>query len=152
MVAKFLNWIGDFFSNLFGSLLGFLSDIFGWLLKGIIEFLKFLFKPILILVAIVFYLIYKLGVLVVLLIKVLLAIGKLLYSFVIGLFKTLAGLVWVPTNPDHGAWSDPIRQTFVGLAPYQLDKIAYVLLFVIWIMTAFGAIRILTGGGGGGGE
>lgn len=144
MIGNVLGWIGDFFKNAFSVILDFLGDLFGWLFQGLINVLKAIFKPILIVVAILFYFLYKLGVLVVTLFQVLLAIGKLLYSFVMGLFKTLAGLVWTPTTPDHGSWSQPIGEVFRGLEQYQMDKVAYVLLFIIWILTAVGAISILT--------
>ncbi|WP_298737667.1 hypothetical protein [uncultured Chitinophaga sp.] len=149
MVAKILNWVGSFFQNLLNVTLHFLGDMFGSLINGLVTVLKFLFTPILALLGIIFYFIYKLGVLIVTLIKVLVAIGKLLYAFVMGLFKTLAGLVWIQSAPpDHGSWSNAITQVFIALEPYQLDKIAYVLSFAIWIMTAYGVIRILSSSGG----
>lgn len=144
MIGNILGWIGDFFQNALAVVLKFIKDLFGWLFQGLINVLKAIFKPILILVAIIFYFLYKLGVLVVTLFQVLLAVGKLLYSFVMGLFKTLAGLVWIPATPDHGSWSQPIGEVFNALDVYQLNKVAYVLLFVIWILTAVGAIRILS--------
>lgn len=143
MIANILNWFSGFFQNTFSVILKFLGDLFGYLFQGLINVLKAIFKPILILVAVIFYFIYKLGVLVITLFSVLLGIGKLLYSFVSGLFRTLAGLTWTPTTPQHGSWSQPIRNVFDALSLYQLDKIAYVLLFAIWIMTAVAAIRIL---------
>lgn len=144
MIGDVLGWIADFFKRSFGVILDFLGDLFQKLFQGLINVLKAIFAPILIVVAILFYFIYKLGVLVITLFQVLLAIGKLLYSFVMGLFKTLAGLVWTPTQPNHGSWSQPIGEVFAGLELYQMDKVAYVLLFVIWIMTAYGAISILS--------
>jgi len=147
MISRVLGWIGDFFQNLFTVLFRFLGNLFQNLFDSLIAVLKFIFRPILILVAIIFYFIYKLSVLFVLIFQVLLAVGKLLYSFVIGLFRTLAGIVWTPTTPQHGSWSGPIREVFLALEPYQLDKIAYVLMFAIWIMTAVGAIRILSSRG-----
>lgn len=147
MVAAFLGWFSGFFQNLFTVVLSFFSDLFGQLFNGLIAVLKAIFRPILILVALIFYFVYKLAELFVTLLQVLLAIGKLLYSFVMGLFHTLAGFVWTPATPDHGSWSGPIREVFAALQPYQLDKIAYLLLFAIWIMTALGAIRILSSRG-----
>lgn len=146
MIGQILGWIGNFFKNLFSSVLGFLADLFGFLFNGLIAVLKAIFKPILIVVALLFYFVSKLAVLIFTLLGVLLDIGKLLYSFVMGLFKTLAGLTWTPTTPDHGSWSSPIAEVFIALEPYQLDKIAYVLLFIIWITTAYSAIQILSRG------
>lgn len=150
MIGQFLGWIGSFFQNLTSTVLGFLSNLFGELFNGLIAVLKAIFKPILILVAIIFYFVYKLGELIYTLFMVLLAVGKLLYSFVMGLFKTLAGLVWTPSTPQHGSWSSSIGEVFAALEPYQLDKIAYVMMFAIWITTAYVAIQTLSRWGGGG--
>lgn len=144
MIANILGWISGFFQNLFSVVLGFLRDLFGYLFQALITVLKAIFKPILIVVAIIFYFLYKVGVLIVELFQFLLAIGKLLYQFVSGLFRTLAGLTWTPAVPHHGSWSHPIAQVFDALEVYQLDKLAYVLLFAIWIMTAVAAIRIIS--------
>lgn len=149
MISRVLGWLKDFFSNLFSAILDFFSNLFGTLFQGLINFLKALFSPVLILIALIFYVIGKLGELVFLLFKVLLAIGRLLYQFVIGFFNTLQGLVWQPSTPSHGSWSPMISEVFTALAPYQLDKIAYVIMFAIWIMTAYGAIKILSRSGGG---
>lgn len=147
MVAQILNWIGNFFKNLFGSTLTFFSNLFGFLFNGLVSVLKMIFKPILIVVAILFYFLYKLAELLITLLSVLLSIFKLLYSFIVGLFKTIGSLVWSSAPPNHGSWSGPIREVFVALEPYQLDKVAYVISFIIWVMTAVAAIRILSARG-----
>lgn len=144
MVGNILNSIYTFFQNLFNVVLSFLSTMFSNLFQGLINVLKTIFKPILILVALIFYFIYKLGELLVTLFLVFLAIGKLLYSFVMGLFRTLAGFVWTPTTPQHGTWSASIGEVFTALEPFQLNKLAYLMLFAIWIMTAIAAIKILS--------
>lgn len=148
MIANILNWISNFFQNLTSVVLNFFSATLGSLFQGLINVLKFIFKPIFILIAIIFYVIYKLGELVVALVMVLVAIGKLLYSFVIGLFKTIASLAWTATAPpDHGSWSGAMTQFFAALEPYQLNKIAYVISFVIWVTTAIAVIKILSSRG-----
>lgn len=149
MIAAVLNWIGGFFTNLFSILLTFFKNLFSHLFNGLISVIKLIFKPILILVAIIFYFIYQLGVLVIKLVQVLVGIGKLIYSFVMGIIKTITGLVWTPTSPDHGNWTGAISNVFAGLEHYQLDKLAYVLLFAIWIMTAVAALKVLSGRGEG---
>jgi phage-related protein len=147
MIASILNWISQFFQNLFTVSLNFIKDLFSSLFNGLIEALKAIFMPVLVLIAFIFYFIYKLGELLIVLFQVLLSVGKLIYSFVMGLFKTLAGFVWTPMTPSHGSWSEPIREVFAALEPYQLNKIAYVLMFVIWIFTAVGVVKILSGRG-----
>lgn len=148
MVAAFLGWVSGFFQNLFSVLMTFLGNLFGALFNGLITVLKFLFKPILILLALIFYFIYKLGELLVTLFLVLLAIGKLLYQFVMGIYNTLTGLAWTPTaTPNHGRWSAHIVSVFDALDPYQLDKVAYIMMFVIWVTTALVAINTLSRSG-----
>lgn len=147
MISSVLSWVGSFFQNLLSVVLGFLSRLFGGLFQGIVNVLKLIFKPIFILIGIVFYAIYKIGELVVMLVLVLVAVGKLLYSFVIGIFNTLGSLSWTDTPQNHGSWSSAINEVFAALAPYQLDKIAYVISFFIWVLTALAVIKILSSRG-----
>jgi len=147
MISNVLSWIGDFFQNLLSVVLGFISRVFGGLFQGIINVLKLIFKPIFILLGIILYVIYKIGELVVSLVLVLVAIGKLLYSFVIGIFNTLGSLTWSESPQNHGSWSGAIGEVFAALAPYQLDKIAYVISFFIWVLTALAVIKILSARG-----
>lgn len=150
MIADFLGWVQAFFGNLLAVSLDYLGELLGWLFDGLIQLLKALFSPILIVIALIFYFLYKLAELVVMLFMVLLGIGKLLYAFIQGIIATFAGFVWTPTTPDHGSWSYAFGQAFASLSDYQMDKVAYVLMFGIWIFTAFAAIRLLSGGGRGG--
>lgn len=144
MVANLLGAVWGFFQNLFSVVLSFISNLFVHLFNGLITVLKLLFKPFLVIVALIFYFIYKLGELIATLFVVLLAVGKLLFSFVMGLYNTLAGLVWTSTTPSHGAWSTNINSVFSALESYQLDKVAYVMAFIIWVTTALAVIKILS--------
>lgn len=147
MIANILNWISGFFQNLLSVVLKFFSSLFGFLINSIFNFLKLLFKPILILIALIFYVIYKIGELIVSLVMVIVGIGKLLYSFLIGIFSTLGSLSWNDTTPQHGSWTITFNQVFDSLELFQLDKIAYVVSFIIWISTAFAVIKILSAEG-----
>lgn len=147
MVGNFLGAMWDFAQNIFAVGIGFIGSLFGSLFNGLITVLKLLFQPVLILVAVIFYFLSKLAELFLLLIMVLLSIGKLLFSFVQGLSKTLAGFVWTPAAPDHGSWTSAIGEVFIALEPFQLDTVAYIMLFIIWIMTAVAAVRILSSRG-----
>lgn len=145
MIGQVLGAIWGFFQNLFSVVLGAIGDFFGWLLDGLVKILTAIFKPIFILIAIIFYFFYKIAEIFLLLFQVLLAIGKLLYSFVQGLIVTIAGFAWTPTTPEDGSWSHPIREVFKALELFQLDNVAYLLMFAIWIFTALAVIRILSG-------
>lgn len=150
MIAKILRYISDFFTNAFSVVLDFLSRLFGGLFQGLINVLKAIFKPIFIVISIVFYFVYKLGELVVTLVTVIVAVGKLVYSFIVGIFNTIKSLSW--TNVDtssHGSWSNTFQNIFEALELFQLDKLAYVIMFVSWILTALAATRILSNRGSG---
>lgn len=149
MLGRMFNAIFDFGSNLLSSALGWIGSFFKMLFDGLFAFLKLLFKPVLILIAIVFYFIFKLSALVYTLLVALLSIGKLFYSLVKGLLLTITGFSFnPPANPDHGSWTPVFRNVFDGLSFFQMDTIAYILLFLVWIITAVAAIRILSGGRG----
>lgn len=150
MVAQWLDWIKSFFGNAIGTALQFISNLLGGFFQSLIDFFKLIFRPVLMVVAILFYFIYKIGELIGEVFGFLLSVGKLIYAFVQGLFVTLAGLTWTPTTPVHGTWSAMFENIFQGLEFYQLDVVAYILLFAIWIMTAISALKILSGGAGGG--
>lgn len=152
MIADFLGSIFGFFQNLFSVLFGWLSDLFGWLFEKLFEFLKFLFKPVLILIAIIFLFLYKIGEVVLLLLKVLLGIGKIFFSLIMGIFKTLAGFTFTATARDDGQWTSVFKNVFEGLNYFQIDNVGYVLLFCVWFATGFAAIRIISSMGVGGGE
>lgn len=149
MVRNVLNWIGSFFSNLIGTVLEFLGDLFGFLFQKLFDLLKQLFKPILILIEIIFYFLYKIGLIVVSIVRSFFEIAMVFVSLIKGIFATLAGLTWTPTAPNHGTWSSMIGNVASGLQYFQLDKLAYVFLFLVWIGTAFAAIKILSSMRGG---
>lgn len=136
-ISTVLSWIGSFFSNLF---------------QALFDFLKFLLKPVFIVIALVFYFIYKLGYVLILLFSVLLMVGKVLLSLVGGIFKTLTGFSFTAGSaPTSGSWNNIFSELGSnGLGFFQLDLIAYMLLFIIWFITAFAAIKIISSLRGGG--
>lgn len=136
----------DFFINLFSVLISWLGSFLNQLFQLLINFLKLLFKPIFILIAFIFYFIYKLGYVLILLFQVFLGIGKVLFSLVGGLFKTLAGFTYHPAPPGQtGSWSSLFSNIAQhGLSFFQLDIIAYLLMFIIWFGTGFMALKIIS--------
>lgn len=144
MIAQLLKHITDFFQNLFSVVLDFISNLFGYLFQKLFDLLKLLFNPIFILIAMIFYFIEKIATLVVLLFKVLLGIGMIFVSLVQGIFTTLAGFSYTPTARDDGQWSSIFGHISEGLGFFQLDNLAYVLMFLVWFTTAFYAVRILS--------
>jgi hypothetical protein len=139
-----LSKIYDFFVSLFGTLIHWIGSFFSAIFSGLIDFLKMLFKPFLIIIAFVFYFIYELGVTIVLLFKFLLGIAQTIFALIGGIFKTLAGFTFsADTSNVAGSWSSIFGNLSDGMGVFQLDNIAYLLLFLIWFGTAFAAIKIL---------
>lgn len=149
MLNRIFTALYNFGENLISALLGWLGSFFSMLFQGLFELLKLIFKPVFILIAIVFYFIFKLAELVYTLLLVLVSIGKIFYALVMGLLNTLTGFVFnPPAQPNHGSWTPIFKNVFDGLEFYQMDKIAYVLMFLVWITTAYAAIKILSSKGG----
>ncbi|WP_404593004.1 hypothetical protein [Paenibacillus sp. RC73] len=123
--------------------MSFLSDLMGGLFQALFNFLKMLLRPLFILVAMVLYLVYKIAEVAWLLIQIFYMIGKIVVAFVKGIFITLAGFTYNGNQADTGTWAPIIKNVATGLNGFQFDKIAYVLLFIIWFMTAWAVIRII---------
>lgn len=141
--------IGDAFGKLFDVLwmvitwLGRqISKMFQTLIDVLISFFTFFFD----LIAALLYLLFKIGVLAVKLFQVLLAAGQLLWSFVVGLIRTMGQLVFNPIGQSpNNAYSGMIGNVMTQAnSALQLTPIAYILLFVIWISAAIAAIKIIS--------
>lgn len=132
-----ITWIGDLLRNLFQSLID--------LLVGFFEVIYALIDGLL-------YLLYKIGVLAVKLFQIFLETGKLLISFVRGILNTLQSLTYTPATSSGNGYSEMIGKIFTVLEPLQINVIAYILLFILWISTAFAAVRILSSLRAGGSE
>lgn len=139
-IADGFNWLFDLLARMFS---GLLSGIY-WLLQPVFDLL-----------GIVFEFIYWIGVIVVKIVLLVIGVGKFLVGIIAGLFATIFGLGYtgkVATLPS--SYTD----VYTNIKPYlnmlQLDKVAYIMQFSIWIFTAFMAIKIIGSmrGGGGGGD
>lgn len=146
MLGRIFGSLFDFFKNLLGAMLEGIAKLFHTLFTNLFEFLMLILKPFLIVIAILFYFIYKLAELVFALLTVLLAIGKLFYALVKGIFVTIAGFNFTPTTtpPDHGAWTSYFVHIFAAFEYFQMDNVGYIIMFMIWLFTAFAAIKIMS--------
>lgn len=144
MISQFLGWFGTFLTRLFNSVLGFIFTLFGFLFQKLFDLLKLLFQPIFIVVGIIFYLLWKVAELVITLLQLLLGIGKLFYALVKGIFLTLAGFSFTPSVRNDGQWTSIFNHVSEGLQFFQMDTLAYILIFLIWFSCGFAAIRILS--------
>lgn len=156
--SKLFSFLGSIFSGLFG----FLGDLFGGLfgviwdgLKWIGNLIKKLFQNLLdVLIAFfqaiyalidgLLYLLYMIGVLAVKLFLVIFEAAKVLWSLVEGFARTLASLSYSPRSGSGNGYSSMIGKVFNALEPMQINVFAYVLLFMLWFVTAIAAIKLIS--------
>ncbi|MBU8764194.1 hypothetical protein KM868_11895 [Micrococcus luteus] len=137
-------------ANGFNYLMDLLIRLFSWLLSGLYKLLQ----PIFDLIYIIFDFIYWIGVIIVKIVVLVFTIGRLLVGLIAGLFSTILGLSYTGSG-DTGL---PNSYTAVNqhlspiLGALQLDKVAYLILFLLWIATGFAAIKIIGNMRGGGGS
>jgi hypothetical protein len=150
--------IGDAFSKLFGFLGSIFSNLFGviwdgikWvgsllknLFQGLLDVIIGFFKVIYALIDGLLYLLYMIGVLAVKLFLVIFEAAKVLWSLIVGFVKTLASLSYSPRGSGGNGYSEMIGKLFSALKPMQIEPIAYILLFMLWFITAIAAIKLIS--------
>lgn len=139
--------LGDAFSKLFGLLwdvVGWIGDLLRNLFQGIIDIIIGFFEVIYALIDGLLYLLFSIGLLAVKLFLVFFEVGKLLVSFIAGIGNTLSSLSYSTQASSGNGYSSMIGKVFAAAGPLQINSIAYVLLFVLWLSTAYGAIRIIS--------
>lgn len=122
-------WIGTFIKKLF---------------QGLIDIIIGFFEVIYALIDGLLYLLYMIGVLAVKLFLVIFNAAKLLWSLVVGFGNTLASLSYSPRSSSGNSYSEVIGRLFEMLNVLQIDKVAYILLFIIWFTTAVTAIKLIS--------
>lgn len=146
MLRSLFSFLFDAINRLFEliyDLAAFIGEMLQRVVQALINVLLAFFNVIYDLIRCFLYLIYKIGVLAVKLFHVLWEIAKLLYSFVVGLTKTVASLFYTPkTSGGHG-YSEAMGQVVSHLGVLQMNVVAYILLFLIWIFVAVTVIKIL---------
>lgn len=90
------------------------------------------------------YLLYKIGVLAVKLFQVIFEVAKLIWSLAVGFARTLASLHYSPMGGSGNGYSSMLGRLFSNLGVLQIDVVAYILLFVIWFITAIAAMKLLS--------
>lgn len=146
-----LQSIGNFLSDVFQDLFHFLYKCFAWLgqlltklFQALIDVLVSFFMVIYELIKGLLYLLYMIGVCVAKLFVILLEVAQVLWAFVVGVTKTFQSIAFTPgPSAEHG-YSSMMGKVASNLGVFQLDVLAYILLFIIWIFGAFGVIRIFT--------
>lgn len=139
--------IGDAFGKLFRVIwdgIKWLGNLLKGLFQGLVDILIGFFLVIYALIDGFLYFLYKIGVVAVKLFILLFEVAKLLWSLVVGFGKTLASLAYTPRGSSGTGYSDMLGKLFSNLSVLQIDVIAYILLFVLWMFTAVGAIKLLS--------
>lgn len=123
----------------FNYLFGFLSSLGSWLLSGIMKLLQ----PVLDFLGFIFYFIYMIGVVLVKVVMLVVGVARLLLGLIIGFFKTITGFGY--TGAKTSILPSSYTDAFSHLKPLfdmlQLDKVAYIFIFSIWIYTAWAAMQ-----------
>ena len=146
-----LQAIGGLISDAVQTLMDFLYNFAKWLgnllsklVQALIDVLTSFFMVIYDLIRGVLYLLYKIGVLGAKLFMIIWDVATLLWSFVVGLTKTFQSVFFAPgVSAGHG-YSSVMSEVASSLSMLQLDVIAYILLFAVWLFGAFGLIKIFS--------
>lgn len=162
MIANLFNKLFTFLGDIIGAILTFLGDVFGslfsliweaikWignllklLFQGLIDIIVGFFKVIYQLIEGILYLLYMIGVLAVKLFLVIFEAAKVLWSLMQGFARTLASLNYTPRVGSGNSYSEIIGKLFTNLKVLQLDSIAYILLFILWFITAISAMKLIS--------
>lgn len=173
-LLKMLKAIGTFFGDTFDGLFDLLwrvarfivrglwrvarwiaehiMDAVEWLAKVLVQLFNFLFEllrdffqVIYDLIKSVMYLFYMIAVLAKELFLVIFTAAKMLVSLIIGFFKTLSSLTYIPQSSSGHGYSSTIGKIMtVANDNLQLNVIAVILMFLIWIFTAVIAIKLIS--------
>lgn len=149
-IVSVLTAIWSFLYSTFTRLFIMLYDLFVWLgqllqrlFQSLIDVLVSFFMVIYDLIRGLMYLLYMIGVLAVKLFIVLFELVKLLWAFVQGLGRTIASIFYDPLPSSGHGYSEMMGRIVGSMDALQLDVVAYILLFLIWIATAFGVISVI---------
>lgn len=131
----------------FAYLYNLLATLFSKLMNGLLWLLQPLFD----LITIIFEFIYYIGLIVVKIVLLVFGLGKLLIGLIAGLFSTLLGLGYTGRAASlPSSYTDVYTHIRPYLNSLQMDKVAYIIQFSIWLFTAFMAIKIIGSMRGGG--
>lgn len=140
-----------FFGNIFGKLFSLIWEVVKWignllkiLFQGLIDLLIVFFTAIFDVIRGLLYLLYMIGVLAVKLFQVIFEAAKILWSLIQGFARTLASLTYSPRGSGGNGYSEVIGKLMTNLNVMQLDVVAYILLFMLWFITAISAMKLIS--------
>lgn len=138
--------IGDAFGKLFSLLwqiIVWIGNFIKSLFQGLIDILIGFFKAIYALIDGLLYLLYMIGILAVKLFLVIFNAAKVLWSLIVGFVRTLGSLVYTPHSSGGNGYSEMFGKIMGDLSYLQIDVFAYILLFLLWFITAISAMKLI---------
>lgn len=145
--GKLFSWLGSLFSTLFGVIwdgIKWVAKVIGKFFQELFDLLIGFFKAIYALIDGLLYLLYMIGVLAVKLFQVIFEAAKVLWSLIVGFVRTLGSLSYTPKSGSGNGYSETIGKLFKALEPMQINSVAYILLFMLWFITAVSAIKLIS--------
>ncbi|MFC4323688.1 hypothetical protein [Litchfieldia salsa] len=146
-----IKWVGDVIWDAIKWIGGVLWDVIKWigdllakLFQNLIDLLISFFEVIYALIDGLLYLLYNIGLIAVKIFLIFFEMAKLLVSLIVGLFKTLASLNYTQRTSSNTGYSEILGNIFEAAQPLQINVIAYILMFILWIGTAVAAMKLLS--------
>lgn len=140
MIADLFSWLGGILWDAIKWVFGGIAKLLGFLIDLIINFFEAIFDVI----KGVLYLLYMIGVLAVKFFQVIFETAKVLWSLIQGFGRTLASLSYSPRSSSGNGYSETLGRLFKELDKLQIEPIAYILLFMLWFITAISAIKLIS--------
>ena len=146
--GKLFNFLGSLFSGVFGVIwdaIKWVGNLLRKLFQNILDVLIGFFKVIYALIDGLLYLLYMIGVLAIKLFLVIFEAAKMLWSLIVGFIRTLGSLHYTPMGGSGNGYSAMFGKIFNALQPMQMaNVVAYILLFILWFITAITAIKLIS--------
>ncbi|GAE32870.1 hypothetical protein [Halalkalibacter hemicellulosilyticus] len=147
-----ISWVGQQIGSFFMWLGGLIWDAVTWvgellfsLFTELFQLLMVFFEFIYALVDALLYFLWQIGLVVAKVFIIFFELLMLIWSFAVGFGRTLASLTYSPSSGSGHAFSEMLGNIFTALQPLQLNVVAVILMFGVWIFTAMQVIRILSG-------
>lgn len=144
MIREWASGLYTFLGDAFGTLFSYLVSLFTGLFGGLKDLLVTLFTPVLQLISAIFYFLYKLGLLIVDVIEILFRFVFFFVYVMKGLFLTLIGLSY---NGRTAELPERYQTIIHNLQPaldfVQMDKIAVLCLWAVWVFVAIALIKVV---------
>ena len=149
-IVSVLMSLWNFLYGAFSQLFNLLYQLFIWLgqllarlFQALIDVLVSFFMVIYDLIRGLMYLLYMIGVLAVKLFQVLFELAKLLWAFIQGFARTIGSLFYNELPASGHGYSEMMGRIIGAMDVLQLNVVAYILLFLIWIGTVFSVMSII---------